>query len=306
MSNEDIKKVAIYTRVSTEEQAREGFSLEAQLERLRAYCLAREWEISREYTDPGFSGRNIRRPQYKQMMEDIDKWDAILVIKMDRIHRHQKNFISMMEGLRRQDKQFVSMQESLDTSTAMGRFVMTSVIQGIAQLESEVIGERVAAALYQKAKKAEKFMGHRTAFGIDWDKDKQIFKPDQKRLEIVKQVYQMYLDGFSMREIAKKLSPDYKKLASKDLANTTVKYFLHNCMYCGVERWTHFFRQIEEIDPLISIETFNKIQVLMRDRCHSHRQYEPMLIKDVKNFKIDFKKVKVIPVINRAKHNYNF
>jgi len=302
---EVIEKVAIYTRVSTEEQARSGLSLEAQLEKLRAYCTARDWKIAGEYVDPGFSGRNIRRPQYKQMFEDIDQWDGLLVMKMDRIHRNQKNFLAMMEDLGKSEKQFISMTESFDTSTAMGRFVM-NILQGIAQLESEQIGERVAVALCQKAKRAEKFMGHRTAFGIDWDKDKQIFKPDQRKLEIVKQVFQMYIDGFSMREIARSLSPDYKKLAGKDLANTTVKYFLHNCMYCGVERWCHFFRKIEDLDPLVSIETFNQVQQLMRDRCHSHISYKPMLIKDVKSFKIDFKKVKTIPVINRAKHNYNF
>jgi len=309
---EVIKKVAVYTRVSTDEQARSGLSLEAQLEKLKAYCTARDWEIAGEYVDPGFSGRNTRRPQYKQMFEDIEQWDGLLVMKMDRIHRNQKNFLSMMEKLAIKEKQFISMTESFDTSTAMGRFVM-NILQGIAQLESEQIGERVSVALNQKAKNAEKFMGHRTAFGIDWDKKKQVFKPDPAKLDLVKNVFQMYIDGFSMREIARSLSPDYNKLAGKSLANTTVKYFLHNCMYCGVERWCHFFRKIEDIDPLISVETFNKIQVEMNRRCHNYQigkdkkhLREPMLIKDVKSFKIDFEKVKAIPVINRAKHNYNF
>src|SRR4030042_3036274 len=130
-----IIRAAIYTRVSTEEQAKEGFSLDAQLDKLRSYCKARDWVITGEYIDDGYSGRKIKRPAYIKMMEEIDKWDTILVIKMDRIHRNQKNFMFMMEQLNKNKKEFVSMSESFDTSTAIGRFVM-NIIQGIAQLES--------------------------------------------------------------------------------------------------------------------------------------------------------------------------
>lgn len=289
-------RIAIYTRVSTEEQARGGYSLDAQMEKLRSYVNLKEnWSIAGEYIDDGYSGRNIRRPNYTKMFEEIKNWDGILVLKMDRIHRKVLNCLKMMEVLEKKEKHFISFMENIDTSTAMGRAMMNITLV-FAQLESEQIGERVFSGQSQKAKQGETFMGHRTPFGYTWDPDKQRFIPDPKKLEIVKQVYQMYIDGFSMREIGKKIGK----------SNTTVKYFLHNCFYCGVERWCHYFRKVEGLDPLISIETFNKIQNLMRDRCHSHRQYEPMLIKDVKSFKIDFKKVKVIPVINRAKHNYNF
>lgn len=299
---EEIKNIAIYTRVSTDDQAKEGFSLESQLERLKAYCLAREWNIAGEYIDAGYTGRNTRRPQYNKMFEDSSKWDGILVIKMDRIHRNRLNFIEMMKDLRKKDKQFISMNESLDTSTAMGRFVM-GIIQDIAQLESEQIGERVASALVQKAKEAEKFMGHRTAYGYKWDPKKQKFIPDPEKLDLVKTVFQKYLDGFTMRQIGRKVGK----------ANTTVKYYLHNCFYAGVERWCHYFRRIEGLDPLISIEDFNKIQIEMNRKCKNYQigkgkkhLREPMLIKDVKSFKISHEKIKAIPVINRAKHNYDF
>src|SRR5438309_4981405 len=144
-------RVAIYMRVSTEDQAKEGFSLRAQRERLEAYCLARDWEVAARYVDDGHSGRNIRRPAYEKMIEERDRWDAILVIKMDRIHRNSLNFIDIMDNLGEWGKNFVSATESLDTSTAMGRFVM-DIIQRIAQLESEQIGERVYMGMSQKAK----------------------------------------------------------------------------------------------------------------------------------------------------------
>ena len=80
-SESNIKQVALYTRVSTQEQASGGFSLDSQIDRLRAYCMAREWKIFKEYVDPGYSGRNTKRPNYQQMLQDADvpvicQWSA--------------------------------------------------------------------------------------------------------------------------------------------------------------------------------------------------------------------------------------
>lgn len=292
---EEIKAVAIYTRVSTEEQATGGFSLDAQLDRLRSVCKAKEWNIAGEYVDGGYSGRNTRRPAYQKMFEEINLWDGILILKMDRIHRSVKNALAMFEQLEKQNKHFISFSENIDTSTAMGRAMMTITLV-FAQLESEQIGERVSFGLLQKVKESKQFMGHKTPFGYEWNLKKNKFIPIPAELDIVKKVFQMYIDGFTMRQIGKKVGK----------ANTTVKYYLHNCFYAGLERWCNHFRKIPDLEPIISIETFNKVQQLLRDRCLSHRNYEPMLIKDVESFKIDAQKVKLIPVINRAKHNYNF
>src|SRR3989304_10186007 len=98
------------------------------------------------------------------MMEERDLWDTILVIKMDRIHRNSRNFMEMMDDLRRWGKNFASATESLDTSTAMGRFVM-DIIQRIAQLESEQIGERVDMGMGQKAKKGGGGLGAPPPYG---------------------------------------------------------------------------------------------------------------------------------------------
>ena len=97
-------KVAIYVRVSTVEQSREGYSLDAQLGRLRDYSRAREWEITREYVEDGYTGRDVRRPAYQEMMDNQDEWDMILVTKMDRAHRNLRNFMAMMDDLREWDK----------------------------------------------------------------------------------------------------------------------------------------------------------------------------------------------------------
>jgi len=133
--------VAVYIRVSTEEQAKEGYSLSAQQKILEEFCSYSDYEIYKIYIDDGFSGRNTRRPAYREMMADIEHWDSILVLKMDRIHRNTRNFLEMMDVLQKKGKNFKSKSEKLDTTTAMGNFVMR-LIQSIAQLESEQIGER--------------------------------------------------------------------------------------------------------------------------------------------------------------------
>ena len=76
-------RAALYVRVSTDDQANEGFSLDAQVKRLEAYCRVRGWEVSDVYRDEGYSGRNTERPEYQRMMADSDSWDTILVLKMD-------------------------------------------------------------------------------------------------------------------------------------------------------------------------------------------------------------------------------
>src|SRR3989442_8525712 len=101
------------------------------------------------------------------MLRERDRWDAILVLKMDRIHRNSRNFMAMMDDLARSGKDFVSATESLDTSTATGRFVV-DMLQRIAQLESEQTGERVHMGMRQAAEEG-KFLGMSDPYGYRYD-----------------------------------------------------------------------------------------------------------------------------------------
>src|SRR3989449_1076784 len=161
------KRVALYSRVSTEDQAKQGFSLAAQARRLHLFARAQHWIVSGEYVDDGYSGRDVRRPEYERMLRERDRWDAILVLKMDRIHRNSRNFMAMMDDLARSGKDFVSATESLDTSTATGRFVV-DMLQRIAQLESEQTGERVHMGMRQAAEEG-KFLGMSDPYGYRYD-----------------------------------------------------------------------------------------------------------------------------------------
>jgi DNA invertase Pin-like site-specific DNA recombinase len=257
-------RAAIYTRVSTEDQAKEGFSLDAQLDKLRSYCKARDWDIAKEYVDDGYSGRYIRRrPAYKKMMEEIDDWDILLVIKMDRIHRNSKNFMLMMEDLKKQNKEFVSMTESLDTSTAMGRFVM-DIIQRIAQLESEQIGERVYIGMEQKAKVNGGVLGFNIPYGYDYIDGKLIINENEAR--VIKDIYSWYNGGNTMGKIVKMLNSSNIPTKKGGLwAKKTISTILKNPTYCGYLHWEDYINKSDH-DSIVTEIEFNRVQELIEKR----------------------------------------
>lgn len=256
-------RAAIYTRVSTEDQAKEGFSLDAQLEKLRAYCTARGWSVAGEYVDDGYSGRKARRPAYIRMMEEQEKWDTLLVIKMDRIHRNSKNFMTMMEELGREGKEFVSMMESLDTSTAMGRFVM-DIIQRIAQLESEQIGERVYIGMEQKAKTNGGMLGFNIPYGYDYVNGKLV--ENKTEALQVKKIYEMYLSGQSMKKIAKTFNDQgIPTKQNKKWGQQTVALILKNPLYYGFLHWEKYLNK-GDYPPLIDQNIFTEVQGIIKKR----------------------------------------
>lgn len=260
-------RAAIYTRVSTEDQAKEGFSLDAQLEKLRSYCKARDWIIAKEYVDDGYSGRTVKRPAYTQMMQEIDTWDILLVIKMDRIHRNSKNFMLMMEDLKKHGKEFVSMTESLDTSTAMGRFVM-DIIQRIAQLESEQIGERVYIGMEQKARTNGGPLGFNIPYGYDYIEGNLVI--NEKEKVYVEEIFDLYLQGHSMQKIADVLNSNgIPTKQNRMWAAQTISKILKNPLYCGKFHWENYVHP-EVYPSIIDEKTFNEVQKLidMKKKCY--------------------------------------
>lgn len=257
MNDEPAKRVAIYTRVSTEDQAKEGFSLANQLARLKAYAEARDWTIAKKYIDDGHSGRSTNRPAYQRMMEQKDEWNVLLVLKMDRIHRNSKNFMEMMEDLNAWGKEFASMSESLDTSTAMGRFVM-DIIQRIAQLESEQIGERVYWGMSQKAKDGAGSLGFQAPYGYRFDNGSLLPVPEE--VETVRRIFEQFNTGTSMHAIAEGLQEDEvpTKHGGK-WARQTIAKILTNPVYCGWLRWEDQVYPGEH-EPVLGVDTYNEAQ----------------------------------------------
>ena len=253
-------RAALYARVSTEDQAKEGFSIAAQVKRLNAYCKARGWIVAGEYLDEGHSGRSIERPAYKLMMSQIDNWDVLVVLKMDRIHRNSINFTFMMNALKDAGKEFNSMQESFDTTTAMGRFVM-DIIQRIAQLESEQIGERVKVGMTQKAKKGKGLLGFPAPYGYAWDGHNLVQVPNESA--VVHQIYKEYLECCPLSQIAARLN--FMQVATKHSTRWekgTVYAILTNPIYTGYSVWDDILQKGKH-DLIIDVATFEQVQELL-------------------------------------------
>jgi len=147
-------RVALYARVSTTDQ-----STDSQLLDLRRYVSERGWNIFNEYVDEGISGTKDSRPALNELMNDAKKrrFDVVLVWRFDRFARSTKHLILALEEFRNLGIDFVSYQENIDTSSPLGSAIFT-IISAVAQLERDIIAERVKAGL-RRAKENGKKLG---------------------------------------------------------------------------------------------------------------------------------------------------
>jgi len=176
------KRVAIYARVSTTEQ-----STESQLLDLRRYLSDRGWQTYEEYVDEGISGTKDSRPALNQLMNDAKKrkFDGVLVWRFDRFARSTRHLINALEEFKNLGIDFVSFQENIDTSSPLGSAIFT-IISAVAQLERDIIAERVKAGLRRAVENGKKL--GRPKVGID---EEEVFRLRER--------------GLSFREIARRL-----------------------------------------------------------------------------------------------------
>lgn len=276
-------RAALYVRVSTEEQAQEGYSLDAQKSILRDYCISEDWVITGTYVDDGYTGTNSLRPAYKRLMSEIHSWDVLLVLKMDRIHRNSRNFMSMMEILDKNGKKFVSCMESLDTTNAMGRFV-ADMIQRLAQLESEQIGERTYMGMREKAetlvntRERNRTMGFNAPFGYVLN-DGMMF-PVPGELDIVSKIFYMYASGDTMDSIAFALNRDATLTRRGNPWNIyNLRTVLHNPIYAGYMRWDGILIKHHASAP-VNPEDFNRVQELMASKVRDPKKRKVEKVPD--------------------------
>ncbi len=177
-------KVALYARVSTSDK---GQDPEVQLAPIRDHALARGWTIYQEYVDHGVSGAKERRPALDQLMADAKRrlFDAVLVWRFDRFARSTRHLISALHEFRHLGIAFVSYQENLDTSSPLGEAMFT-IIGAMAQLERDIIRERVKAGV-NRARSRGKRLG----------RPQKVFHRDQ--------VKKLRAGGLSFRQIGKQL-----------------------------------------------------------------------------------------------------
>lgn len=156
MNKKQIKNCAIYTRVSTDNQAEKEFSsCEAQEEKIRAFIRSQNnWRVFKVYSDAGHTGANIKRPALQELLEDIKqkKIDIILAYKIDKLTRSPKDFYQMIEFFEQNNVSFISITEKFDTSTPSGR-LLRNIMLTFAQFERELASERTRDKMLERAKK---------------------------------------------------------------------------------------------------------------------------------------------------------
>lgn len=230
-----MKRVAIYIRVSTSKQE-EGYSIPIQKDRLIAYCRAKDWVISGMFIDPGHSGATMDRPGLTALCEGVKarKYDVVLVYKLDRLSRSQKDTLFLIEDVfTKHDVAFVSMQESFDTSTVFG-VAMVGILSVFAQMEKSTI---IARTMMGRTGRAEGGLWHgggTEPIGYNYVDGELVVDPVEAQQ--VRDVYRMYADGYSVTEITRRM--DGRTTKHGDWSHTgTVGNVLDNPLYAG---YIHF------------------------------------------------------------------
>lgn len=226
--------VGIYIRVSTDEQAEQGYSLDAQRERLEAYCISQGWQEFRIYMDDGYTGTNTNRPGLKRLIRHIEeqKINLVLVYKLDRLSRKQKDVLSLLEDVfEKNNVGFKSATEPFDTSTPFGK-AMIGVLAVFAQLDRDMIIERLTTGRKQRISNG-KWPGGRVPFGYNWDSATDMFFVNEEEARIVKEIFKMYLEGHSRLAISEWAS---KRTNARYIDHSTVREILARPVYKGVLR----------------------------------------------------------------------
>ena len=190
-------KCGLYARVSTDLQAEvKNGSLDTQIDLLQRYVSLKdstspeeEWKVVAIYREEGESGKNVDRPQYQRMVQDIEdgKINAVICTKIDRISRSLIDFYDFHEFLREHQGTFISLHENWDTSTAIGRFALT-ISLATAELERERTSERTREKLQWRAEKGLTNGGQILGYDVDPD-EKGVPKPNEVERELVRLIF---------------------------------------------------------------------------------------------------------------------
>jgi len=193
---------AIYIRVSTEDQVKQGISLEAQEEALQNYAKALGYEILEIYRDEGKSAKDIKgRKAMTRMLKDAQarKFQAIFIYKLDRFSRSLKDLIETIEKLKEWGIDFVSLQDKIETTSASGK-LMFHIISAFAEFERNVTGERTKFAMDKKARDGG--LVSRAPFGYKTENKKLV--PTEHSYQ-VQEIFQEFLNNtISLTQLAKK------------------------------------------------------------------------------------------------------
>lgn len=219
-----------YIRVSTEEQVKEGVSLDNQRKRIEAFCVAKDWELTHIYADEGRSGRDLKRDGVQELINDCKKhiFDIVVIYKLDRLTRSVKDLGTLIELFDKTDIAFSSVSDNFDTTTANGKLVL-NILGSVAQWERDIIAERTTDALAYK--KSEHQIYSRLPLGYEAGEDGRLIASSEE-LEIVQKIRLLREDGLSYQRIADRLNDEgIQTKTGKRWHNSTIRYILSNTLY---------------------------------------------------------------------------
>lgn len=252
---------AIYARQSIEKP--DSVSIEAQIERCKNVCALNGWDYV-VYSDTGFSGKNIDRPNFKKLLDDIRSGSikALVSYKLDRISRSIADFASLLQLFEKYGVQYISCTEQFDTSSPVGR-AMIYIVMVFAQLERETITQRVTDNYRFRASKGL-FMGGTAPIGyipkhIEIEgRRASILEIDNTRAQTVKNIFALYQSGLNTHSIAKRLNAD-GTATSKDRLFTPngVLRILRNITYCSSSPELYDYLKSKGYEILCSPDRFD-------------------------------------------------
>lgn len=260
--NEKKKLCGIYMRVSTEDQAREGFSLPEQKERLEAYCKFNGYKIVEYYTDAGISAKTgNHRPEYDRMLEDgkQGKINMIIALKLDRITRSTRDWETLMDYLEKNNINIAFVNDDINTTTANGKMV-SRIMMSISQNEIERTSERTIIGLEGAIKQ-----GHipaRAPLGYKHIDKKLV--PDPLTKDIIIRIYNLYFEGLTYNSIAKLFNKE-KVCGKTNWKDTSILKIITNVIYKGdyiqgkTTRNPRYFPDV--VEPIVSKELWDSCQV---------------------------------------------
>ncbi len=281
------KRVAIYCRVSTIEQAEEGYSIDEQNIKIREYCEKEGHEIYNLYEDRGISGKNItNRPGIKQLLEDAtkNKFDLVVVWKLNRISRKLLDILNIVDLLNKYNIAFRSLTENFETETPSGKLQL-NIMGAIGEFERETIAENVKLGLSARAREGRWCGG--VVLGYDLveipnegkKRKNTILKINEKEANTVRRIFELYSQGHGYKAVVNRVNKEgHKTKRNGEFAVSTVKEILQNPVYIGKIRynvrqdWSKKRRNNINANPILSdgihepiidVETWNKVQVIL-------------------------------------------
>ncbi|UGB31664.1 recombinase family protein [Metabacillus sp. B2-18] len=259
-------KTAIYARVSTEEQAKEGYSISAQKQKLKAFCISQGWQVEGLYVDEGISAKDMNRPQLQQMIKDIEdeKIECVLVYRLDRLTRSVLDLYKLLDIFDKHNCKFKSATEVYDTTTAMGRMFIT-IVAALAQWERENTGERIAFGFAEKARQGKYPLNFRP-IGYDLDLKTSKLTINKAEAKTIRLIFDMYLQGYSANRLCRYLNENnIRTKAGNNWNDKPLMQILKNPLYYGAIRWNDEIIENAH-EPIIAREIFDTVQETIKSR----------------------------------------